>query len=87
ARTEPGICVHHYPIRSYKQFERNIQNRKRLLETTDAKMGDHYRRWVKILNEGRLQEEFDRFILNQQEIETLLKLGILEHKKLFIKNS
>ncbi len=87
ARTEPGICVHHYPIRSYKQFERNIQNRKRLLETTDAKMGDHYRRWVRILNEGRLQEEFDRFILSQQEIDTLLKLGILEHKKLLIKGS
>lgn len=87
ARNETGISVHHYPIRNYKQFERNIQNRKRLLETTDAKMGDHYRRWVKILNEGRLEEEFERFILSQPEIDTLLKLGILETHKLNIRRT
>ncbi|MDO6564789.1 glycosyltransferase family 2 protein [Amphritea sp. 1_MG-2023] len=87
ARNEPGISVHHYPIRNYAQFERNIQNRKRLLETTNAKMGDHYRRWVRMLNEGTLEDEFKRFILNQQEIDTLLKLGVLEHKKLSITNS
>jgi len=87
ARNETGISVHHYPIRNYKQFERNIQNRKRLLETTNAKMGDHYRRWVKILNEGRLEEEFERFILSQPEIDTLLKLGILETHKLNIRRT
>lgn len=85
ARTESGISVHHYPIRSYQQFENNIQNRKRLIEQTNARMGDHYRRWVRILNEGGLREEFNRFILNQQEIEVLLKLGVLEHKKLTIR--
>lgn len=84
ARTEPGISVHHYPIRNYHQFEQNIINRKRLLETTQAKMGDHYRRWVQIYNEGNLKKEFDRFILNKQEIDVLLKLGVLETKKLNI---
>ena len=87
SREEPGISVHHFPIRSFSQFEKNIINRKRLLETTQAKMGDHYRRWVKIYNDGNLKEEFNRFILSSEEIKLLLKLGILEQKQLEIKSA
>jgi hypothetical protein len=77
-RDEAGISVYHYPIRNYQQFKTNIENRKRLLETTDARMGDHYRRWVKILDEGGLEEEFKRFILADDEIKVLKKLSIIE---------
>jgi hypothetical protein len=73
------IEVFHYPIRSYEQFEKNIQNRKRLLEDKKhIKMGPHYRRWVKIYNEGKLKEEFEnRVAFNQNEIDVLSKYGIL----------
>jgi hypothetical protein len=77
-RDEAGITVYHYPIRNYEQFKANIQNRKRLLETTNARMGDHYRRWVRILDEGGLEEEFKRFILANSEIAVLEKLGVLK---------
>ena len=77
-RDEAGITVYHYPIRNYQQFKANIENRKRLLETTNARMGDHYRRWVRILDEGVLEEEFKRFILSDGEIKVLKKLGIIE---------
>ena len=77
-RDEAGITVYHYPIRNYQQFKANIENRKRLLETTNARMGDHYRRWVRILDEGVLEEEFKRFILSDGEIKVLKKLGIID---------
>jgi hypothetical protein len=43
-------------------------------------MGDHYRRWVRILDEGGLEEEFKRFILSNGEIKVLEKLGVLESR-------
>lgn len=76
-RDEAGITVYHYPIRNYAQFKANIENRKRLLETTNARMGDHYRRWVRLLDEGELEEEFKRFILSSEELVVLKKLGVV----------
>jgi len=86
-RDEEKIKVYHYPIRNYQQFENNIKNRKRLIEETNAQMGDHYRRWVKIYNEGQLEDEFQRFILSNDEINVLLKLGILSEQKIDIISS
>lgn len=77
SRFEHEINVYHYPIRSFEQFENNIKNRARLLSSTPAKMGDHYRRWVKLYEQGRLQEEFDRFLLSESDISTLVKIGVL----------
>lgn len=76
ARTESGIRVFHYPIRSYERFEQNIINRKRLLETTNAGMGPHYRRWVQLYNNGKLEEEFSQFILTPQDLKTTNRLSI-----------
>jgi hypothetical protein len=44
-------------------------------------MGDHYRRWVRILDEGGLEEEFNRFILSDNEISVLVKLGVISSEK------
>jgi hypothetical protein len=33
-------------------------------------MGDHYRRWVRIYQEGGLYEEFKRFILTSEQLAT-----------------
>ncbi|MBD3792766.1 MAG: glycosyltransferase family 2 protein [Campylobacterales bacterium] len=75
-----AIEVFHYPIRSYAQFERNIQNRKRLLESgKKVSMGPHYRRWVKLYNEGKLQEEFENnIVFSQNEINVLNKYDIVK---------
>ncbi|MCF6254439.1 MAG: glycosyltransferase family 2 protein, partial [Thiomicrorhabdus sp.] len=67
---EPNIQVYHYPIRSYEQFEANIKRRVELLKLPNAKMGDHYRRWVRIYNEGGLHEEFKRFLLTESQLAT-----------------
>lgn len=81
ARKEAGIRVYHYPIRSYKQFEANIQQRQQLLKLPNARMGDHYRRWVRLYEEGRLYEEFQRFVATAEQ------LAALEHYRIAIKDS
>ena len=75
-----NIEVFHYPIRSYEQFEKNIKNRKRLLELNrNIKMGPHYKRWVKIYNQGRLKEEYENNILfNKEQIKVLEHFNILK---------
>ncbi|WP_225672800.1 glycosyltransferase family 2 protein [Thalassolituus marinus] len=78
AREESEITVYHYPIRNYEQFEANIINRLRLLRDTNARMGDHYRRWVNCYKEGRLKEEFSKFILSTSDLDTTNKIGITE---------
>ncbi len=72
------VEVFHYPIRSYEQFEKNIINRRELLKKR-AKMGPHYKRWVKLLNEGKLQEEFfNNILIKKEELKVLEKFGIIE---------
>lgn len=78
ARQEKGIRVYHYPIRSWKQFEANIQHRKELLSKGNVRMGDHYRRWVRLLDEGKLYEEFKAFIVNENQREILLGFGLIK---------
>jgi len=74
------IHVYHYPFRSYDQFERNIKNRKLLLESKKhVRMGPHYRRWVKLYNEGKLEEEFhQRLSFSNDEITVLKKYAIVK---------
>ncbi len=71
------VKVFHFPIRSFEQFKKNIENRKKLLEN-GAKMGPHYKRWVKLLNEGKLEEEFyNNLVFKDEEIKILEKYGIV----------
>ncbi len=75
------VKVFHFPIRSFEQFKKNIENRKKLLEN-GAKMGPHYKRWVKLLNEGKLEEEFyNNLVFKDEEIKILEKYGIVVKDK------
>lgn len=74
-----GLVVYHFPVRSYSAFEANILNRKTLLESVpNVKMGNHYRRWVELYREGRLKEEFGRFVLSETDLEVLQKYGVIK---------
>lgn len=81
ARSEKGIKVFHYPIRSWQQFEANIKHRKELLKNPNVKMGDHYRRWVKMLDEGELESEFKRFLTNKPLLKQLKKMNVVKKIK------
>ena len=77
ARDEAGIRVYHYPIRSFEQFEANIKHRQELLKLPNARMGDHYRRWVRLYEQGLLRQEFERFVLSDQDINTFEKYRVV----------
>lgn len=72
------IEVHHFPIRSYKQFHANIENRQHLLDKPNVKMGPHYRRWVKQILDGRLEEEFARLTPPVGQLEILQQVGVVQ---------
>ena len=76
----PDIEVFHYVIRSWEQFEKHIKIRKRLLEDKKhVRMGPHYRRWVKLYNEGRLKEEFEnRIVFKNDAMEVFKRYGIVQ---------
>lgn len=74
-----SIKVLHYPIRSKSHFIDHIKNRADLLASNEkTKMGDHYRRWVKFYKEDRLEEEFSRLVLTDNDIAVLTKFGVVE---------
>jgi glycosyltransferase involved in cell wall biosynthesis len=77
AREESGIKVYHYPIRSWEQFEASIKHRKELLKNPHAKMGNHYRRWVSLLDSGDLYDEFGRIVVNTTQVDVLKKFGVI----------
>jgi hypothetical protein len=74
------IEVFHFVIRSYEQFEKHIKIRKRLLEDKKhVRMGPHYRRWVKLYNEGKLKEEWEnRIVFKNEEVKVFEKYGIFK---------
>lgn len=78
ARVESGIKVYHYPIRSWKQFEANIKHRKELLKNPNAKMGNHYRRWVSLLDSGELYEEFTRIMIKNTQVDVLKDFRVVD---------
>jgi glycosyltransferase involved in cell wall biosynthesis len=82
----PHIEVFHYSIRNYAQFEKNIINRKRLLESgKKVSMGPHYRRWVKMYNEGTLEQEFNQNIaFSMNDISVLEKFDIAAKNPLLL---
>jgi len=73
------IHIYHYPIRSFTQFKENIKNRYELLKR-GAKMGAHYKKWAKIYEEGKLEEEFyNNLLINDPKC--LEQIGVLSYEK------
>lgn len=78
-KTCPDINVYHYPIRSKQHFVEHIENRSKLLASGVTKMGDHYRRWVRFYDEGRIDEELDRLVLRKDDAKVLERFGVVKH--------
>lgn len=76
-RTSDSALVYHYGIGSKAHFINHIENRQKLLAQGVTKMGDHYRRWVRMLNDGVIDEEWQRLVLDEASIEVLQKYGVI----------
>lgn len=71
------IKNYHYPIRSFKQFKKRILTRKEVYEKfPNAKIGDHYRMLINKYDNGKLEEEYNKFIFQENEIALLRQIGI-----------
>jgi glycosyltransferase involved in cell wall biosynthesis len=77
-RITPSITVYHYPIRSKQHFVEHIKHRSALLASGVKKMGDHYRRWVRLYDAGQIDEELDRLVIRQEDAKVLEKFGIIK---------
>ena len=75
ARQEDGLLIAHYPFRSRKEFFYNVTRRQRLL-AAGASMGYHYKRWVKMLEHGCLEDDFGRQVFSQNHLRLLQRMGI-----------
>lgn len=76
-KTSGNVLVYHFPIRSREHFIRNIENRKALLDKGVTKMGQHYKRWVKMLEQGKLDNEIRRLVADREYQAVLRNLGVL----------
>jgi len=82
ARQENGLHVYHYPIRSWSHFEECVLNWQKLLRETNAKMGKHCLRWIRLYEEGKLEEEYSRFTVNVDNKNCLMHSGLIEYDSL-----
>jgi len=71
------IHIYHYPIRSYEQFEKSIANRAKLLKV-GAKMGSQYKKWAKLYEEGKLKQEFEKMVFNEEKLKCLQEVNIIK---------
>jgi len=60
-----NIWVHHFPVRSYKQFERKVRDgATSLLQLGQKGTGQHWIDWFEIYKKGMLESEYEKFIAN-----------------------
>jgi len=77
ATTSDKALVYHYGIGSKAHFLNHIENRQTLLAKGVSKMGDHYRRWVRMANDGVIDQEWQRLVLDTDAVGVLQKYGVI----------
>lgn len=78
-RRSEDIVVDHYPILSYKNFEKKIQSRQ-VIRTLhpERRINVHYRRWLASLDAGELKQEYRQMLINEKERDVLQRFGVIE---------
>jgi len=76
-RNSDAALVYHYGIGSKQRFLNHIKNRQKLLLQGGSKMGDHYRRWSRMLNDGTIDQEWQRLVLDKKSLDVLQKYGVI----------
>ena len=74
------ITVLHFPIRTYKQFERKVVNYGESLEKNDRfskNSSAHLRYWYKRYLEGNLKADYDSITFDRDRLQALLNAGYL----------
>lgn len=75
------ITIYHYPVRGKKRFFQKIINGGRAYQKNkklEKSIGWYWRILYDAYNEGRLDEEYKRLILNEDQIDKYLKEGVIK---------
>ena len=76
--TLEDIWIYHFPIRSYAEFLSGVEQKRRIFKNHPAtRVGRHDHRWVKLLNAGKLEEEYANLVYTKEELRILQKLGFV----------
>jgi hypothetical protein len=77
---ETSIVGFHYPIRSFRQFEKKVSQGGAALERNTElhpSIGGHWRRWFKIFESGGLRDEYDRLAPSGRHFKLLRREGVI----------
>jgi hypothetical protein len=81
AREVEDAIIVHVPFSTFDRFKRKVSNVRGLFEANpnvfSGEGGWHWRRWVRILNEGGLEKEFGDQFLNANELMHLRAAGAI----------
>ena len=75
------IEIAHYPIRDYQQFERKVVNYGSSIENNKRfsdRVSFHLRRWYQSYKNNELIQTYDKIVLPQQVLDSLVNKGILK---------
>ena len=79
------IEIHHYPIRSYRQFEAKVVQGGQAYERNPLlpkSMGWHWRRWHRLYQDGQLMDEYLRQVVcGGAALDSLRNSGRISHQK------
>jgi len=76
-----GVHVFHYPVRTFEEFKSKVINHGTSLVNNPripSHIGWHVRRWYSLYEDGLLQEEYQRLLVDQREVQNYLRSGVLE---------
>jgi hypothetical protein len=75
----PELRILHFPIRGFDKFQKKIANVTAYLEENthlEAWWGWHWRRFIRLNQEGRLREDYESQSVSPQRTEELIRDGI-----------
>lgn len=81
------VLIHHFPIRSYRQFEKKVSSGGAAYANNPNKnpqIGWHWKAWYKLYLAGKLKQEYQKIRLSRSDKAGLKKTGII--KDIFIPN-
>ena len=84
-RESADILVHHFPYTSWPKFKLKVEIMAELLkQQPPVRMGNHCRRWARMLKNGTLDEEYNKLFPSQQHIRFLQEWGLAEPCEKFL---
>ena len=77
----PDLLVAHVPFTTFESFERKVTNIGKVIREFPhffaGYVAWHWKRWSSMLETGHLREEFERQVLDEQVLASLLEAGVI----------